>query len=287
MVIMGVCGLLLVAGVALLAAVGGSSVRPPGADGAGEGSSGQPAPPSQVLRRYVWYVTVAVGSGAVAGLLVAGAGGRLAMRLLAVTANDAAQGRTTEAEEVVGRITVGGTIGFMIFSALFFGVLSGALYLLVRRWLPGGWLGGLAFGGLLLVMAATRIDPLRADNPDFDIVGPGWVATVAFGALVLAHGVLVAGLAGRYSQVLPLISPERRAVAAHLPLVVLLPVFPVVAFIAAIGMVVVALSRIQPLVDALRSRRAVMAGRVLLGGASVVALPSFVSSVVDIAGRTP
>jgi len=38
----------------------------------------------------------------VAGILAAGAGGRLVMRLLAVTAGPDAQGRITEAEKLVG-----------------------------------------------------------------------------------------------------------------------------------------------------------------------------------------
>ena len=37
------------------------------------------------------------------------------MRLLAVTAGDAAQGRITEADQLVGAISVDGTMGFVIF----------------------------------------------------------------------------------------------------------------------------------------------------------------------------
>jgi len=110
----------------------------------------------------------------------------------AATAGDAAQGRETEAEEIVGRITTGGSIGFIIFTGLFFGLATGALYLVIMRWLPPGRLGGLAYGLLLLSVAAPRIDPLRGDKPDFGIVGPGWVAVLVFSALVLVHGMLVA-----------------------------------------------------------------------------------------------
>ncbi len=97
-------------------------------------------------RRFLWYVTLAVVSGVGSGILIAGAGGRLAMRLLAATASEAAQGRVTEADEVVGRISTGGTIGFTVFAALFFGMSSGVVYLLIRRWLPRGRLGGLTYG---------------------------------------------------------------------------------------------------------------------------------------------
>ena len=74
--------------------------------------------------------------------------------------------------------TVGSTIGFTVFTGLFIGLASGALYLLIRRWLPAGRLAGVAFGGVLLVIAAIRIERLRRDNPDFDIVRPGWLSLV-------------------------------------------------------------------------------------------------------------
>ena len=119
------------------------------------------------------------------------------MRLLAVTADDSAQGAETEAEQIVGEITTSGTIDLVLFNGIFFGLASGLAYVLIRRWLPAGRLGGLAFGALLLVVAATAIDPLRADNPDFDIVGPGWLVVATFGALVLLHGMAVAAIAAR------------------------------------------------------------------------------------------
>jgi len=125
-----------------------------------------------VVRRYLWYVAVAMASGATAGILAAGAGGRLVMRLLAVTAGADAQGQITEAEEIVGRITVDGTIGFVVFTGLFLGLPSAAGYLLLRRWLPAGRAAGLAYGALLLVVAGTRLEPLPRGNPDFDLVGP-------------------------------------------------------------------------------------------------------------------
>jgi hypothetical protein len=49
----------------------------------------------------------------------------------------------------------------------------------VHRWLPAGWVGGLASGVLLLVVAGTRLEPLRRGNPDFDLVGPGWLSVAA------------------------------------------------------------------------------------------------------------
>ena len=47
------------------------------------------------------------------------------MRLLAVTAGPTAQGRITEADQVVGRISLDGTLGFIVFTSLFFGAPVG------------------------------------------------------------------------------------------------------------------------------------------------------------------
>lgn len=271
--LMVLCGAAMLAGLAAIARWGGTDVEPPGRE-------------VPVASRYFWSVTVAVGAGAAAGLLVGGPGGRLAMRLLAAAAGDGAQGRITEAEEVVGEITTGGTLGFVLFVGLLGGLFTGGLYMLVRRWLPRGRLGGLVFGTLLLVVGATRIEPLRRDNPDFDIVGPGWLALVAFGALILVHGMAVAAFAGRYAQGLRPLSKEWRGQWRHLPLLLLLPlVFPMAVVLA--GLVLFAVGNSSQVAPVVRSRRFSVAGRAALAGVALVALPGFVATFVDIAGRGP
>jgi hypothetical protein len=278
-----VCAVLVLAGLAVIVRWGGQELRPPWP---APDADDRP-PPGTVARRYLWYVTVAVVSGLASGVLLAGAGGRLAMRLLAATAGDGAQGRITEAEEVVGEITVGGTIGFVLFTGLIFGVASGALFLLIRRWLPAGRLGGLAFGGLLLVVAASRVDPLRRDNPDFDIVGPGWVSVIVFGAVVVAHGMAVADVAGRYSRALPLVSRRRRDLLAYAPLLLLMPVVGVLLPVVVVGAATTLAGRARGVVAAVRSPRVTAAGRVVLVAVVLVAAPGFVSAAADILGRGP
>jgi len=140
------------------------------------------------------YVGASLVAGAVAGVLAAGAGGRLMMRLLAETSPDA-QGSLTEAGEKIGEITIGGTLGFIFFAGLPAGLLSGALYALVAPVLPRGRAGGIVLGVLLLVLAATRIDPLRSDNVDFLLLDPAWLAVLGFSVLALFQGMLVAALA--------------------------------------------------------------------------------------------
>ena len=274
-----ICALLVLAGIVAVILWGNLSFQPPPAVAAG---TARP-PVGQVVRVYLWYVTVTLIVGAAAGLVAAGAGGRLVMRLLAVTAGLGAQGRVTEAGEIGGRITADGTIGFLIFTGVGFGLVSAAAFLLVRRWLPSGRIGGLVFGALLLIIAGSRVDPLRADNPDFSLVGPAWVAVAAFLALGLFHGMAIAAVAGRYSRALPLLSGEPRAIAAYAPaLLLLIPAIAVVAVVLVGGLVALVGSRIPRLPAVWQDRRVVVAGRVVLTAAGLVALPGFIAALAQI-----
>jgi hypothetical protein len=279
------CVVLVIAGLVAAVRWGGLTVEPPPLPAADAAGPTDRPPMGLVARRYLWYLAVAVASGVGAGLLAAGAGGRLVMRLLAVTAGPTAQGRVTEAEEIVGRISVDGTLGFVVFTGLFVGLATGPFYLLVRRWLPAGRAGGLAYGALLLVVAGTRLDPLRRGNPDFDLVGPEWVAVVTFAALVVFHGVLVAALAGRVSRAVPLLAARPGAIAAYAPLLLLLPLGTAALVVAIVGAVVVLASQLPMVVAAWRDRRSMVVGRVALVLVAPVAFPGFASAVVDILGR--
>ena len=281
-----VCSLLVLAGLVAVVRWGGLAVAPPPTSEPVAAGPVDAPPVSSVVRRYLWYVAVAMASGAAAGIVAAGAGGRLVMRLLAVTAGAEAQGQLTEAEEIVGRITIDGTIGFVMFTGLFLGLPAAAGYLLVRRWLPAGRAAGLAYGALLLVVAGTRLEPLRRGNPDFDLVGPGWVSVVAFSALAVFQGALVVALAGRLSRAVPLPAAQPRAVAVYAPLLLLALPGPAVAVVLlVVGVAVVLVTRIPAMVAAWHSRPMVTIGRAALAVVALVALPGFASSLVDILGR--
>lgn len=276
--IMLACGALLVAGLAAGVVWGGQTFAAPDAS--------VELTPREVARRFAWYASLTLTAGMLAGIAVIGAGGRLVMRLLAVTAGDDAQGRITEAEEVVGRITVDGTIGFVLFNGIFGGLAAAALYLLVRRFLPAGRLGGVVFGLGLLVVLGAVIDPLRSENPDFDIVGPGWLAVFAFSALAVGFGVALQGVTARLSTWLPLLSAQRHVVLRYaLPAALAAVAFSISAALVVVCLVVVLVTRWSPVVDAVRSRRWVMGGRALAVILVVVSLPNTISNVADIAGR--
>src|SRR5215218_203891 len=151
--------------------------------------------------------------------------------------------------------------------------------------LIAGRAGGLAFGALLLVVAGTRLEPLRRSNPDFDLVGPGWVSVAAFTVLVVFHGALVAALAGRLSRAVPLLAARPGAFAVHAPLLLLVLPGPSVALVLIIvGVLVVLASRIPTVVAAWHGRRLLVLGRVALALITLVALPGFTMAIVDIFG---
>jgi hypothetical protein len=140
------------------------------------------------------YFAVSLGAGVAAGILAAGAGGRLVMRVLGATSPDV-HGLFTEAGETIGEITAGGTLAFFLFAGVPAGILSGFLYAVLAPVLPRGRACGLALGVVLLVLFATRIDPLRADSIDFLLLEPAWLAVLCFSVLALFQGMLVAALA--------------------------------------------------------------------------------------------
>jgi len=273
-----VCGLLLLVAVALIVRWRGQAVVVPAWQDSGARTS-----IGQLLRIYLWLTYLGAVTGILAGLLVVGPGGRLAMRLLAATSPQA-QGRITEAGEVVGDITLGGTLGFFVFVGLVGGPPFGILYVLVHRALPRGVLGGLVYGLALLVTFGAQQEPLRADNPDFGIVGPGWLAVAVFTLLAVVNGAFLAAAAGRLSQLLPL--PGWHAFL-YVPPVALVTV-PALSIVGPVGLIIVAggilfvlAGRFPRIRDALKGREALFL-RVAVALVVLAFLPSFTSAVVDI-----
>jgi len=233
------------------------------------------------LRLYAWWASMLLVVGTVSCLLVTGAGGRLAMRLLAVTSPEAT-GRLTEAQATVGEITFEGTIGYLVFGALPFAFASTALYLLVAPWLPRGRLAGPTFGLAVFIVVAPFIDPLRADNVDFDIVGPGWLSVLVFAALAVLQGAFLSAFSGRLSRSLPLMTRTNWPDTV-LPLLLAVVLFPLGAVMAVGALVTFALPRLLPWFLAVRaSRGGVIVGRILLALAVLAALPAFAGAVVSI-----
>ncbi|MHB8399971.1 MAG: hypothetical protein ACYDCI_13745, partial [Candidatus Limnocylindrales bacterium] len=77
-------------------------------------------------------------AGLVVGIVVAGFGGRIAMRLAALRVGDAT-GALTENGNRIGDITLAGSLGLILIGVLF-GALAGTVWVVVRPWLPGAGL---------------------------------------------------------------------------------------------------------------------------------------------------
>ena len=274
------CALVL-AGFVAIWRWGSLEITPPWADQ----DDPEQLPASEAVKRFVWYATVAIMSGVTAGVVMFGAGGRLVMRLLAITGGSEAQGLVTEAEEIVGDITIGGTLGFIAFTGIFGGTLVGIVYMLIHRWLPRGRWAGITFGGAFFVLAATRIDPLRPDNKDFDLVGPGWLAVISFALIFVGAGMLLAAVAARYAAALPILSTDARAVAMYVPAYVVLgPSALIFAIPLAVGIGgAILLTRVPEFAGVTSSKRSMLLGRALGIALIAVAAPGFVIGVAEIA----
>lgn len=167
------------------------------------------------------------------GVLTIGAGGRLLMRVLAATSPDDVQGLRTEADEVIGEVSVGGSVFLVVFVGIGAAVVGLALFVMLRPWLPEqslpAGLVGVAIGAGLLV---RPVGLLTSANSDFTLVTPVALAValclttlVLFGA---TFGVLVDHLGPRWPR--PGWSPQ--GVVSVLPFAVLLPAPPL--FVAAV-----------------------------------------------------
>jgi hypothetical protein len=168
---------------------------------------------------------------------VLGLGGRLMMRVLAATSSDTVQGATTDADEIVGEITLGGTIGFLLFVGAFGGLISLALFAVLRRWLPDRSLvAGLAMAGIGGALLARPSGLLEPSNADYEILTPTWLALVLGAVTILTFGLTAAVLIDRWAARWPVPGWSPKGVLSLLPLLPLLPlVSPAAVVAAAIG----------------------------------------------------
>ena len=144
-----------------------------------------------------------------------------------------------------------------------------------------------------LILAATRIDPLRPDNVDFGIVGPGWLAVLTFGLAAIFHGMAVAAIANRFSRAFPTSlhrdQPTRARVLtalAMLPLLLAIPVAAPLVAVIGVGLVfAMGLLRLRGITDLALSPAVTRVGRIAAVAVAVAAayLPWTVMDLVSIA----
>ena len=217
-----------------------------------------------------------------AGVLTIGAGSRLMMRILAMTSSDDVQGLRTEADEIIGRVSAGGTTFLIVVAGIGSAAAGLVLFLALRRWLPDrsliAGLVGVAIGAGLVVRPSGLI---ASDNSDFALVEPVALAVVLCLAIIVLFGATFGVLVDRLAPRWPRPGWSVRGVVSVLPFGLLLPAPPL--FIAAvIGVLVATLAQTLRPAAAVDGQgrnsveRAGTLGRILvaafgaLGGLSVV-----------------
>jgi hypothetical protein len=171
---------------------------------------------------------VVVGSG-IAGALVGGIGSRVVMRISALAAPEV-RGMVTENGNVVGEITLAGTIALLLFAGLSSTVFGTGAFVVARPWLPRGTVArGLVFGGFLLALTGAAV--IDKANADFVILCDRVLNVAMFSALFLAFGLVASSAIGLLDRRIPpaaSLSPRMWALTA----VCALPVVPGVIGVA-------------------------------------------------------
>jgi hypothetical protein len=166
-------------------------------------------------------------AGAIAGLVVGGVGGRLLMRLVAILHADAV-GSITENGNRVGDITLTGTI-FLLLFGLIFGVLAGAVWVIVGPFVPGGpRTRALLTAGIAIAVGTPEL--IIGTNPDFVLVEHDARVVALLVALVGSIGLAIALVDGWLDRRLPHAVAGRRGPAAAYAIVALLGAGLVVPF---------------------------------------------------------
>ena len=173
-----------------------------------------------------WRCLVAIGAGAIVGMVIGGIGGRLVMLVLRLASDGSVQGVLTDDGFRIGQFTTA-TIFLLTVTAGLGGATS-ALYLLVRGYLPRR--GRAIVWGVLMGLYAGA-DILNPDTFDFAALDPKPFIVASF-VLLPALAALTSALV--IERLLTVEPWSRRGLTAvlvigALPLVPILPVFLVVA----------------------------------------------------------
>lgn len=146
------------------------------------------------LSSIAWWVLVGTAAGVIAGFLVGGIGGRLAMLLLRLTSSDIVIGVTSDDGFEIGVVS---TQTFnLLFLTTALGAANGALYAALRETIPVRLRLPLWAGFAALAGGANFV---HEDGVDFTLVSPALLAIALFVLLPGAAAALVVLLVERWS----------------------------------------------------------------------------------------
>lgn len=174
-------------------------------------------------REVGWRLLVAIGAGAILGLLVGGIGGRLAMLVLRLGSSDTLRGVSTDDGFEIGRFTTATVFLLIVTAGL--GGAQGAAYFVVRGALPRWGRAALWAAFASVLMGADLLD---SGSFDFSALDPKLFAVAAFVVIPGVTALLSSVTIERLLRVEPW-SNRRLSGVLVLGALPLVPVFPAVA----------------------------------------------------------
>ena len=151
-------------------------------------------------------------AGLIVGVLLAGVGGRLVMRLAALLVPGSV-GSFTENGNVIGAITLGGSMGLIVFVGLLFGALAGSLWVVISPWLPATT-PARALVSIPIAVALGTFGLVDDRNRAFAILGRDPLVVASLVALVASFGPALVVVERWLERRLPHAGPGDRGVVA-------------------------------------------------------------------------
>lgn len=156
-------------------------------------------------------------AGLIAGLVFLGVGSRLVMRAVALL-NPDSRSLITDNGNVIGEITAGGTADLVIGTGLFGGLIAGALWVLVRDWLPAHFGVRIPLAGVLAALLGSFVI-VSNDNEDFHRLDDAAILNIAMFVGII--GLAGAGTAALDAYVRPRLPAGRAWARVYAPLILL------------------------------------------------------------------
>ncbi len=153
-------------------------------------------------------------SGLIVGIVLAGVGGRLVMRLAALLVPESV-GSFTENGNVIGAITLGGSMGLIVFVGLLFGAIVGSLWVVISPWLPAST-PARALVSIPIAVALGTFGLIDERNRDFAILGRDPLVVASLVTLIAAFGPALVVVERWLDRRLPHAGPnDRRIIAGY------------------------------------------------------------------------
>lgn len=236
-------------------------------------------------------------TGIIVGLVGAGLGGRIVMRLAALLV-PASNGALTENGNRIGDITLGGSVGLALFG-LAAGVVAAMIWVVVSPWIPGAGLRR-AVLAMPVAVAFGAAGLVEGDNQDFFVLRHDPTVVVLLVALVAVFGLSFALVDAWLDRRLPAATGIAGTAYAVVTAVGVLPLpLVVITFLtdkqpavvltggALVVLGVLTLSTwVRRIDDSPTSARLVLAGRITLATAVVIGFARVVPEVSAALGLT-